>query len=98
MDGIAVHFIGKIAVIGNIAGTRIFELPNQNVGYAFNMSSHASIMNTVRKNISLLSRNIDNLILEDPNSSFDFMIEKDNDYVFSIGDTWPASKKSIIVT
>ena len=31
MDGIRVNFVGKIAIIGNIAGTRIYELPNQNV-------------------------------------------------------------------
>jgi hypothetical protein len=97
MDGISVHFIGKIAVIGNIAGTRIFDLPNQNVGYVFSTRQHAVIMNTIRQNIALLSRNIADTVLENPLSAFNFLIEKNEDYVFRFAVGFPVGKRSIIV-
>lgn len=97
MDGVGIHFIGKMAIIGNIAGTRIFELPNQNVGYVFSNTSHASIMNTIRKNIALISRNIDASTLASDTSPFNFLIRKDQDYVFYFGDVWPVWKDSIII-
>lgn len=53
-----VNFIGKIAIIGNIAGTRIYNMSNQNVGYVYNTLNQANILNTIRKNIALVSRNI----------------------------------------
>ncbi len=58
LDGVGVNFIGKIAIIGNIAGTRIYNMTNQNVGYVYNTINQASILNTIRKNIALVSRNI----------------------------------------
>jgi len=97
MDGVAVHFVGKIAVIGNIAGTRIFDLPNQNIGYVFSLAKHATIMNTIRQNIALLTRNISDTVLENPLSTFDFLVEKNEDYIFDFGATWPTGKRSIVV-
>jgi hypothetical protein len=97
MDGVAVHFVGKIAVIGNIAGTRIYELPNQNVWYVFSMASQATMMNTIRKNIALISRNITDVVLEDPLSTLNFLVEKNEDYVFDFADVWPVGKRSIVV-
>lgn len=96
IDGVGVNFIWKIAIIGSIAGTRIFELPNQNVGYTFSTSNHAQIMNTIRKNLALLSRNIDDTTLADATSQFDFLIKKDGDYEFQSTDIWPASKRTIV--
>lgn len=97
MDGVSVQFVGKIAIIGNIAGTRIFELPNQNVGYTFNVTSHASIMNSIRKNISIMSRNVSDSVLGDASSGFNFIVKKDSDYEFTYGATWPVGKKTIVV-
>jgi hypothetical protein len=97
MDGIRVNFVGKIAIIGNIAGTRIYELPNQNVWYVFSMASQATMMNTIRKNVALISRNITDATLANPNSSLSFLVEKQNDYLIDFGATWPANKRTIVV-
>jgi len=58
LDGIGVNFIGRIAIVGNIAGSRIYNMTNQNVGYVFNSINQADILNTIRKNIAIASRNI----------------------------------------
>lgn len=97
MDGISVHFVGKIAVIGNIAGTRIYELPNQNVGYVFSAANQSTIMNTIRKNIALMSRNISDATLANPISALSFLIKKDDDYLFDFSNDIPAGKRSVIV-
>ncbi len=100
LDGIGLNFIGKIAVIGNIAGTRIYNLPNQQVGYIFSSINHAEILNTIRKNIALISRNVASVDLVDSFSTkFDFMIQNGSDYDTSTPWwTWPAAKRSIIIT
>lgn len=54
-------------------------------------------MNTIRQNIALLSRNIADTALENPLSAFNFLIEKNEDYVFDFADVWPVGKRSIIV-
>jgi hypothetical protein len=95
--GLGVNFIGKIAIIGNIAGTRIFELPNQNVGYVYTTTNHASIMNTINKNLSIMSRNIADSILSDEFSGLDFLVTKSSDYIFDFNKAWPASKRTIAV-
>jgi hypothetical protein len=92
-----VSFLGKIAIVGNIAGTRIYDLPNQSIGYIFTSSSHSVIMNSIRKNLALLKRNIPDATLEDPNSNFDFMIQKSGDYTFPNGWVWPPGKRTIVV-
>lgn len=98
LDGIGLNFIGKIAVIGNIAGTRIYNLPNQQVGYIFSSINHAEMLNTIRKNIALISRNIPDTDLEDPANNFRFFVHKSSDYDTSLGWwIWPAGKKTIIV-
>lgn len=97
MDGVSLQFVWRIAIVGNIAGTRIFELPNQNVGYIYNFTNHASIMNAIRKNIALMTRNISDAILANVSSSFDFLVQKTGDYIFDYGAIWPVSKKTIIV-
>lgn len=91
-SGLNINFVGKIAIIGNIAGTRIFDLPNQNVGYVYTTSNHSKIMNILQKNIALLSRNIADSVLENSESAFNFMIKKSADYAFDIGNPiWPSS-------
>lgn len=97
-SGLNINFVGKIAIIGTIAGTRIFDVPNQNVGYVFNATRHADIMNSIHKNVAILSRNVANSVLKDPGSSFSFLVEKNNDYAFDIGNTtWPWGKRTIFV-
>lgn len=47
-------------------------------------------MNSIHKNVAILSRNVANSVLKDPGSSFSFLVEKNNDYAFDIGNTtWP---------
>jgi hypothetical protein len=94
---LGVNFIGKIAIIGNIAGTRIFELPNQNVGYVYTTTNHASIMNTINKNLSIMSRNISDSILSDELSGLDFLVTKSSDYIFDFNKAWPTNKRTIAV-
>lgn len=87
------NFVGKIAIIGNIAGTRIFNVPNQNVGYVFTTTKHADIINAIRKNLAILSRNIDDTTLADVNSNFTFLVKKNGDYAFDISNpVWPTAQ------
>lgn len=44
-----------------------------------------------------MTRNIDDATLANPLSSFDFLIKKDDDYVFDFAATWPTGKKTIAV-
>jgi hypothetical protein len=98
LDGIGLNFIGKIAVIGNIAGTRIYNLPNQQVGYIFSSINHAEMLNTIRKNIALISRNIPDSDLTNDANGFKFFVHKTSDYDTSgLGWIWPVGKKTIIV-
>jgi hypothetical protein len=97
VGGLRVNFLGKIAIVGNIAGTRIYDLPNQSVGYIFSSSNQTTIFNTIRKNLALLKRNIPDTTLEDPNSTFEFMIQKSGDYIFRNSWIWPLEKRTIVV-
>jgi hypothetical protein len=96
---VGLNFIGKIAIIGNIAGTRIFNVTNQQVGYIFSSINQANMLNTIRKNIALISRNADATELANPlDTKFRFMITRWIDYDTRGGWwTWPNNKKSIIV-
>lgn len=96
-DGLGINFIGQIAIIGNIAGTRIYESAYQTVSNIFSTTKHAEIMNSVHKNVTLLSRNIDDLTLEDESSAFEFLVEKWEDIIFDFNRAWPANKRSLIV-
>ena len=105
LDGIGLNFIGKIAIVWNIAGTRIYNLPNQQLGYIFSSINHAEMLNTIRKNIALISRNIpavnsaDPNDITNPNNNFEFFIHKwPSDYDTPGGWIWPPSKRTIIVT
>lgn len=92
--------MGKIAIIGNIAGTRIFDVPNQNVGYVFNATRHSEVMNTIHKNVAILSRNVDDTTLADVDSAFSFLVKKDGDYAFNGSNpVWPTAqgKRTIFV-
>lgn len=59
-----IRFIGKIAIIGNIAGTRVFSVQNvwnhydQDMRNAISSVNQSSIFNTIRKNIALMTRNV----------------------------------------
>ena len=44
-----------------------------------------------------MTRNVDDVTLANPLSSFDFLIKKDDDYVFDFAATWPTGKKTIAV-
>ncbi len=98
LDGVGVNFIGKIAIIGNIAGTRIFNMTNQNVGYVFSNISQAEILNTIRKNMALASRNIQSASLAG-GIGINFIYQKglSYDYDTSFGWIWPAGERSIVV-
>lgn len=92
------NFIGKIAIIGNIAGTRIYNMTNQNVGYVYNTVNQASILNTIRKNIALVSRNITSASLAG-GVGINFIYQKSLafDYDTGFGWIWPSGKRSIII-
>lgn len=98
LDGVGLNFIGKIAIIGNIAGTRIYNITNQNVGYVFDNINQAEILNTIRKNIALASRNISSANL---NVWWwtDFIYQKSPtyDYRADLWWIWPSWERSIIV-
>jgi hypothetical protein len=99
MDGIGVNFIWKIAILGNIAWDRIFEIQNeQSVWYVFTTATHASIINKIRQNIALISRNISDADLADENSIHSFLIKKNGDYETWVWwYVWPTNKRTIIV-
>lgn len=100
VDGISVNFIWQIAVLGNVAGNRIFDLEEQSVWYVFTTATHASIINKIRQNIALISRNIADAELSNPTSTHNFLIQKDADYEMWIWDVWPThptNKRTIIV-
>ena len=44
-----------------------------------------------------MSRNVDDVTLANPLSSFDFLVKKDDDYVFDFAAIWPTGKQSIVV-
>lgn len=80
LDGVPINFISRIAIVGNIAGSRIFSvqnnaLVNQDVGYSYKTVDHPSILNMLRRNIALMSRNISDTDLADINSQHQFIIQ-----------------------
>lgn len=99
LNGVGLNFIWRIAIIGNIAGTRIFNVTNQQVGYIFSSINHSDMLNTIRKNIALISRNANPAELADPfDPKFNFLISRNTDYDTSVPWwTWPSSKKSLII-
>lgn len=98
-DGIGLNFIGRIAIIGNIAGTRIYNVTNQQLGYVFSSINHSEMLNTIRKNIAILSRNaVPSELADTFSSKFNFMIQRGSDYDTSgWWWTWPSAKNSIII-
>lgn len=99
LNGIGLNFIWRIAIIWNIAGTRIFNVTNQQVGYIFSSINHSEMLNRIRKNVALLTRNANPAELADPfDTKFNYLVHKGSDYDTSAPWwIWPASKKSIIV-
>ncbi len=61
------------------------------------MASQATMMNTIRKNVALISRNITDATLANLASSLNFLVEKQNDYIIDFGATWPVNKRTIVV-
>lgn len=97
LNGVWLNFIWKMAIIGSIAGSRIYNLPNQQIGYVFSDINHSDFLNSIQKNISLLTRNVNILDLSDPYpNAFNFMMTS-GDLDTSISWAWPATKDSIIV-
>lgn len=83
---IAVNFIGKVAILGNIAGTKVFEVANksgyknQDVGYTYSTVQHAPILNQIRGNVARLTRNLkitDGLATNAPHNWFLYNNQKD---------------------
>ena len=102
LAGVPINFVSKIAIVGNIAGSRVFSVENngkvnQDVGYSYKTINHANILNMIRRNIALMTRNIDDATLALATSPFDFIIRKWADYRIDSGWTMPSGKKSIIV-
>lgn len=105
LGGAPVNFISKIAVVGNIAGSRVFSVQNnattnQDVGYTYKTINHANILNLIRKNIALISRNISDSSLASISNSVDFIIQKNSDFIIQNSSLNPyitAKKRSIIV-
>jgi hypothetical protein len=59
---------------------------NQDVGYSYRTVNHPSILNMIRRNIALMSRNISDSDLADINSQHQFIIKKDgSDYTIDGG-------------
>ncbi len=81
LAGVPINFVSKIAIVGNIAGSRVFSVENngkvnQDVGYSYKTINHANILNMIRRNIALMTRNIDDATLALATSPFDFIIRK----------------------
>lgn len=91
-----VRFVGKIAIIGNIAGSRVFSVENidgvydQDMRNAFNSINQSEIFNTIHKNIALMTRNVKRSDLYDKSSYLDFIIPTagDNPADYVIDGTW----------
>lgn len=81
LAGVPINFVSKIAIVGNIAGSRVFSVENngkvnQDVGYSYKTINHANILNMIRRSIALMTRNIDDATLALATSPFDFIIRK----------------------
>lgn len=101
LGGAAVNFVSKIAIVGNIAGSRVFSVQNnavinQDVGYSYKTINHADILNLIRKNVAIISRNISDSDLANENNTLDFFIKK-TDYTLGSGGDLPNTKRSAIV-
>lgn len=105
LAGVAINFVSRIAIVGNIAGSRVFSVQNngvvnQDVGYSYKTINHADILNMIRKNIALMTRNVDNTTLANITSPLDFVILKNQDLRIELSSLTPyitAGKRSIIV-
>lgn len=83
LAGVPINFVSRIAIVGNIAGSRIFSVANngivnQDVGYSYKSINHAAILNMLHKNIALMTRNIDDADLDPAatDTKFDFIVRK----------------------
>lgn len=54
-------------------------------------------MNNIHKNVTLLSRNIDDATLADENSTFNFLVDKSGDITFDFDRAWPTNKRTLVV-
>lgn len=105
LDGVPINFVSRIAIVWNIAGSRVFSVQNnsvvnQDVGYSYKTINHAMILNMLRRNIALISRNIDDTTLASFASPHQFYIQKDGtDFYIPLG--WNQlilnGKRSVIV-
>jgi hypothetical protein len=53
-------------------------------------------MNTINKNLSIMSRNIAGSVLSDELSTLDFYVSRTSDYIFDFNKAWPTNKRTII--
>lgn len=56
--GIAQWFIGRVKILGTLDGNKAFETFNNSIGIQYNASLMNQILNRIRKNVSLLTRNM----------------------------------------
>ncbi len=109
LDGVPINFVSHIAIVGNIAWSRVFSVENnsivnQDVWYSYKTVDHPKILNMLRRNIALMSRNISDADLADINSPYEFIIIKNNpsnpDFRINFNNFLPyviAWKRSIVV-
>ena len=78
-------------MIGNIAGTKVFQVVNQNryvnqnVGFTYSTVQHAPLINEIRGNVARLTRNVaPHAHVTVPNTSQQstFLYNSDKDYCF----------------
>jgi len=106
-DGAAINFISRIVIIGNIAGSRVFSVvnsgtTNQDVGYSYNTINHSNMLDLIRRNVALMTRNVTDTMLMDYSSQLDFVLFKNQDFRIdlsggSIGSFITSKKKTLIV-
>lgn len=103
INGVPINFVSKIAIVWNIAGSRIFSVENnatvnQDVWYSYTTVNHANILNLIKKSISIISRNISDADLASLTSPHNFLIYKSIP-TYNMDFWWitPLTKRSIIV-
>ena len=85
--------VGAIIVKNNKIIARAYNQKEEKT----DTTKHAEIMNSVHKNIALLSRNIDKATLRNELSSFNFLVDKTNDILFDFNRSWPLNKRTLVV-
>lgn len=87
--GIPINFIGRVAIIGNVAGSRVYSFTNaagitvQDPGNAYVSINHAQFLNPIKTNIARLLRNLPDIQRTNPNNPLHVYYQKDKDICFT---------------